>query len=40
MQVINKLTKPGEIKCVVLRENEVIVTTQDQQQILYKRSER
>lgn len=37
MLVINRLTKAGEIKSVVLRTTEVIVTVRDGDRIVYKR---
>lgn len=37
MLFINKLTKAGDIKKVVLYPAEVIVTTQDKQVIVYRR---
>ena len=37
MRFINKLTKPGDIKKVVLYPAEVVVTTQDKQVIVYRR---
>jgi len=37
MLVINKLTKPGDIKKVVIRQTEVEVTTNDKQTLAYRR---
>lgn len=37
MLFINKLTKPGDIKKIVLRQAEVVVTTIDKQTIVYRR---
>lgn len=37
MLVINRLTKPGGIKRVVLKANEVVVTTRDGEKITYKK---
>lgn len=38
MLVKNRLTKPGDIKSVVLRVNEVVVTTRDGERITYTRN--
>lgn len=38
MLFINRLTKPGEIKSLVLRVNEVVVTTRDGEKIVYSRN--
>lgn len=37
MLVINKLSKAGDIKQVVLRQEEVIVTLRDKQKIIYRK---
>lgn len=39
MQVINRLTAPGQIKTVVLRKDEAVVTTINKERIVFKRIE-
>lgn len=39
MLVINRLTKPGGIKKVVLQINEIVVTPREGEEIVYKRVE-
>lgn len=39
MLLINKLTKAGDIKKVVLHKSEIVVTTNDNQTIVYRRIE-
>ena len=38
MLVINRLTKAGNIKSLVIRVNEIVVTTRDGERITYTRN--